>query len=219
LRISRCSTAPLRNDLIARFEARSHIDHTRGFRGGHWAEKTDPHPPGISYLRLDRAGPDGSKRFRFPFAIPILVRDTFGNEHRAEPVLIAWVSTRRSSLGTLMSMPASSSSEASDESINHPRAHPVALFHSFRRPESSEGSAHSGPASLISANRDAQRVTIHVNPSSRFFSMGSARPSTPLPRKVGFCKRPISCKLLKGWSGRRDSNPRVQLGNMSVDCK
>jgi hypothetical protein len=82
------------------------------------------------------------------------------------------------------------------------------VFHSFRRPESSDCSAHSGPASLISANRDAQRVTIHVNPSSRFFSMGSARPSTPLPRKVGFCKRLISCKLLKRWSGRRGSNPR-----------
>src|SRR5580658_11100171 len=47
--------------------------------------------------------------------------------------------------------------------------------------------------------------------------MGSPRPRTPLPRKVGFCKRPISCKLLKRWSGRRDSNPRRPA--WEYDCK
>jgi hypothetical protein len=48
------------------------FDHTlitrRASVGGHRAEKTDPHPPGISYLRLVRTGSDGSKRFRFPLA-------------------------------------------------------------------------------------------------------------------------------------------------------
>ena len=50
---------------------------------------------------------------------------------------------------------------------------------------------------ILICDCDGQRGTLGVNPLSRFFSMGSARLSTPLPRKVGFCKRPISCKLLK----------------------
>ena len=111
-----------------------HIDHTRAIRRGQVGDWVVPLSFRMCYLRLDRTGSDGPKRFRFPFAIPIPVRDAFGNEHRAEPVLIAWVSTRRSSLGTLMSMPASSSSEASDESINHPGAHPESLFPLFSSP-------------------------------------------------------------------------------------
>ena len=55
---------------------------------------------------------------------------------------------------------------------------------------------------------DGQPVTMDVNPSSRVLSMGSARLRTALPRKVGFHRREDSRKLLKGWSGRRDSNPR-----------
>jgi len=50
--------------------------------------------------------------------------------------------------------------------------------------------------------------TMDVNPSSRFLSTDSARPRTPLPRKVGFCKKSISRKLLKGWSGIPGSNRR-----------
>ena len=37
-----------------------------------WAEKTDPHLLRISYLRLVRTAPDGSKRFRFPLAATII---------------------------------------------------------------------------------------------------------------------------------------------------
>jgi len=43
----------------------SHIDHTRGFRRGHWAEKTERHLPGISW-RLFRTGPEGRNGFDPP---------------------------------------------------------------------------------------------------------------------------------------------------------
>jgi hypothetical protein len=75
------------------------------------------------------------------------------------------------------------------------------------------------PCLMAADSRECQPVTLDVNPSSRFFSMGSARPSTPLPRKVGFCKRPISCKLLKVWSGRGTRTRDVQLGKTGFDCK
>ena len=100
--------------------------------------------------------------------------------------------------------------------INHPSTFPELLS---RYSPSSLNRCGTFVNLILICDCDGQRGTLAVNPSSRVFSMGSACPRTPLPRKVGFCKRPIACKLLKGWSGRRDSNPRVQLGNMSVDCK
>ena len=61
---------------------------------------------------------------------------------------------------------------------------------------------------ILICDSDGQPVTMDVNPSSRVLSMGSARLRTALPRKVGFHRREDSRKLLRGWSGRRDSNPR-----------
>jgi hypothetical protein len=40
-----------------------------------------------------------------------------------------------------------------------------------------------------------------------------------LPQKLGYSEAANVRKLLKTLSGRQDSNPRDQLGNMSVDCK
>ena len=60
---------------------------------------------------------------------------------------------------------------------------------------------------ILICDSDGQPVTMDVNPSNRVLSTGSARLRTALPRKVGFHRRGDSRKLLKGWSGRRDSNP------------
>ena len=65
----------------------SHLDHTPGFRGGHRAEKTDPHPPGISYLRLVGLSRMGRNGFDSRYTL-------VGAEH--PPDLIARVWTRRS---------------------------------------------------------------------------------------------------------------------------
>ena len=66
----------------------------------------------------------------------------------------------------------------------------------------------SEPRSRTAISNDGQPGTMDVNPSTRLLSAGSARPRTPLPRKVSSCKRSISCKLLKSWSGRPGSNRR-----------
>ena len=66
----------------------------------------------------------------------------------------------------------------------------------------------SEPRSRTAISNDGQPGTMDVNPSTRLLSAGSARPRTPLPRKVSSCKRSISCKLLKKWSGRPGSNRR-----------
>jgi len=64
------------------------------------------------------------------------------------------------------------------------------------------------PRSRTAISNDGQPGTMDVNPSTRLLAAGSARPRTPLPRKVSSCKRSISCKLLKKWSGRPGSNRR-----------
>ncbi len=102
--------------------------------------------------------------------------------------------------------------------INHPPR--VALFHSLSSSRVERGFQHvCGPISFNVCDRDAQRGALHIDHSIIYLSSASGLPATSLPRKGGSHEAAGACKPLKTWSGRRGSNPRVQLGNMSVDCK
>src|SRR5271155_5439670 len=65
------------------------------------------------------------------------------------------------------------------------------------------------PASFI---YDGQRGTLHIEQSILALSIASRPPAALLPPKLGCTKAANVDKLLKTWSGRRGSNPRVQLG-------
>src|SRR5580658_4166327 len=106
------------------------------------------------------------------------------------PILAGCVSSRRSPSRAVVPFELPPSSYSSQPTVSEATV-PRPLYDS--------------PASFI---YDVQRGTMDVNPSSRVLSMASAHLRTALPRKVGFHRRPDSRKLLKGWSGRRDSNPR-----------
>src|SRR5713226_6971915 len=53
---------------------------------------------------------------------------------------------------------------------------------------------------------DRQPGTMDVNSASQCNALCTSM--YPVTSKSGFCKRPTPRKLLKRWSGRRDSNPR-----------
>ena len=59
---------------------------------------------------------------------------------------------------------------------------------------------------------DVQRGTLYIEHSILALSIASEPPATSLPQKLGYSEAANVDKSLKTWSGRRDSNPRVQLG-------
>jgi hypothetical protein len=55
---------------------------------------------------------------------------------------------------------------------------------------------------------DGQRGALHIEHSILALSIASGRPAASLPQKLGYTEATNVYKLLKTWSGRRDSNPR-----------
>jgi hypothetical protein len=128
----------------------------------------------------------------------------------------AWLSTKEPPPGTLMPTTTRIRSEAGDENqspIHFPRV-ALSVLSFIARIDA----AYSSTLSLyVIVTASVARCISTIQPIALSIASGPA--ITSLPQKLGSTRVANVHKVLKTWSGRRDSNPRVQLGNMSVDCK